>query len=176
MRQISVFLLLAAQAANADCALELGVPVTAATEMRRMAPLVAPETLMVLGAMESGFDEDARSPADALGILQVTPTAAWEVWLVARKRRADAVWLKHCSHLPEPSDESILKHNIRFGACYWRLVSEQMQGNVALTLAAYNGGYRQTERLAAGKRVATETAQYISKYLYLVERSPSCRK
>lgn len=178
LRQISVIMLLAAQTANGDCALELGVPNTTATEMRKLKPLVSPETLMVLGAIESGYDADARSQAGALGLMQVTQTAAWEVWLESRRRRGDKVWARFCGTLPEPTEELLIdvRHNIRFGACYWRLVSEQMAGNLALALAAYNGGYRQTERLQAGKRIATETAQYISKYMYITERSPSCKR
>jgi len=76
---------------------------------------------------ESKFT-DATSHAGAKGLMQITPATAEEI---ARLSGATAF------ELDDLSDPDI---NIRYGAFYLRYLMDRYEGNLVLTLAAYNGG------------------------------------
>lgn len=84
----------------------------------------------VYGVMrqESAFVSDARSPAGALGLMQLMP---------ATGRMAGRA-LK----LPIKTNEAILKieNNLRLGARYLRTVLDQNDGHQVLATASYNAG------------------------------------
>lgn len=84
----------------------------------------------VYGVMrqESAFVSDARSPAGALGLMQLMPATG----------RLAGKSLK----LPIHTDEAILKieNNLRLGARYLRTVLDQNAGHQVLATAAYNAG------------------------------------
>jgi len=77
---------------------------------------------------ESAFWEDARSPAGALGLMQVMPRTARET---ARRLGMGNI-----------STQSLLKAetNIPIGSQYLKQVYEQFDGNMILATAAYNAG------------------------------------
>jgi soluble lytic murein transglycosylase len=79
--------------------------------------------LLSLIRQESAFNIRARSPAGALGLMQVMPTTARRV---ARIRRA--------SELLDPNT------NIRVGSKYFSHLMRNYNGDAELALAAYNAG------------------------------------
>jgi soluble lytic murein transglycosylase len=79
--------------------------------------------ILSLIRQESAFNTRARSPAGALGLMQVMPTTARRI---ARIRRA--------SELLNPSV------NIRVGSKYFSNLMRNYNGDAELALAAYNAG------------------------------------
>ncbi|MFP4313938.1 MAG: lytic transglycosylase domain-containing protein [Alphaproteobacteria bacterium] len=77
---------------------------------------------------ESVFDQDARSPVGALGLMQLMPATAEQV---ARK-----MGVSHSkSWLTMRPD-----HNIRLGSAYLQEMLERYEGAYPLAIAAYNAG------------------------------------
>ncbi|HRD66266.1 MAG TPA: transglycosylase SLT domain-containing protein [Candidatus Competibacter sp.] len=77
---------------------------------------------------ESGFRSDARSPAGALGLMQLMPATGLQI---ARELRDEA------------TDASVLLRtdtNIRYGVQYLQRMLERLQNNPVLATAAYNAG------------------------------------
>jgi peptidoglycan DL-endopeptidase CwlO len=93
--------------------------------------------LVAVAQVESRFDANARSRADARGLLQVTPTTARELRLDVDK----------------PSS------NVLAGARYLRLMIERFQ-RTDLALAAYNAGPTVVDRL--GRAPSSETQTYVA--------------
>jgi soluble lytic murein transglycosylase len=77
---------------------------------------------------ESAFNDRAKSPAGALGLMQLMPSTAKEV---ARKLgyNYQASWLTKYPH-----------HNIKLGTAYFEQLLDQFGGSYPLAIAAYNGG------------------------------------
>jgi len=82
---------------------------------------------------ESGYDADAVSPADAIGLMQVLPSSA------ARLAERLGVRFRR-EHLFEP------RQNIRLGAAEIASVWRQMDGQQPLAIAAYNAGVARVRR------------------------------
>lgn len=84
----------------------------------------------VYGVMrqESAFVSDARSPAGALGLMQLMP--------------ATGRWVGRALKLPIKSNDAILniENNLRLGARYLKTVLDQNDGHHVLATAAYNAG------------------------------------
>jgi peptidoglycan DL-endopeptidase CwlO len=93
--------------------------------------------LVAVAQVESRFKPDARSQADARGLLQVTPTTAAELKL----------------NVNDPSS------NVLAGARYLRLMLNRFQ-RTDLALAAYNAGPTLVERL--GRAPSQETQTYVA--------------
>jgi len=93
--------------------------------------------LVAVAQVESEFKANARSQADARGLLQVTPTTAAELKL----------------NVNDPSS------NVLAGARYLRLMLNRFQGT-DLALAAYNAGPTVVERL--GRAPSQETQTYVA--------------
>jgi peptidoglycan DL-endopeptidase CwlO len=93
--------------------------------------------LVAVAQVESQFKPNARSQADALGLLQVTPTTAAELKL----------------NVNDPSS------NVLAGARYLRLMLNRFQ-RTDLALAAYNAGPTLVERL--GRAPSQETQTYVA--------------
>jgi soluble lytic murein transglycosylase len=82
---------------------------------------------------ESGFDPSAVSPARAVGLMQLLPETARPI--------ADELSLPHDdARLTSPP------YAIRVGAHLLRKLLDQFHGDVALAVAAYNGGADSVER------------------------------
>ena len=109
---------------------------------------------MAVMAVESGFDANAQSHAGAKGIMQLTPIAVQEV----RDRNP------HC--VPANFDPLNQHHNIYVGMCYLKLLEDDYK-QLPLVLAAYNGGGRQARQLAKLQGMDSETANYVTKVLYV---------
>lgn len=86
-----------------------------------------PMLMLSLIRQESAFNRGARSPAGALGLMQVMPSTAR---LFGRVRK---------SQLLDPSV------NMKIGSKYFALLARRFDGDVELALAAYNAGPRKVD-------------------------------
>jgi soluble lytic murein transglycosylase len=77
---------------------------------------------------ESMFDTDARSPAGALGLMQLLPTTAQET---ARK-----IGINHSTEWLTSKPD----HNIRLGSAFLARLLDKYDGAYPLAIAAYNAG------------------------------------
>jgi len=83
---------------------------------------------------ESAFTRDARSPAGALGLMQLMPATARQL----APRIGLRTRLRY--HLLSPET------NIRLGTAYLRQMLDQMKANRVLATAAYNAGPNRVQR------------------------------
>lgn len=83
---------------------------------------------------ESTFDPDIRSPAGAMGLMQLMPTTAEEAAREAKLEnfRADEV--------------TVPEVNLQLGSFYLAKMLDKFEGNAALAAAAYNGGPQAVSR------------------------------
>jgi soluble lytic murein transglycosylase len=86
-----------------------------------------PDLVWAVMRQESNFDEDAVSPARAVGLLQLLPETAKTVAESAQLPYDDA-------RLTSPP------HNIALGALYLKDLLARFKGNVPLAVGGYNGG------------------------------------
>ncbi len=95
---------------------------------------VEPALVHALIRQESMFDFEARSPAGALGLMQVMPATAQAV---ARQTglRHETSWLTS-----RPS------HNIQIGATYMAQMLNRYKGSYPLAIAAYNAGPNRVDK------------------------------
>jgi soluble lytic murein transglycosylase len=96
--------------------------------------------VMSLIRQESAFNEKARSPAGALGLMQVMPRTAR---LVERTR--------HRPNLYDPNN------NVRIGSKYFSTLLKRYDGDTELALAAYNAGPERVEQWVKRYNVARRT-------------------
>ena len=87
-----------------------------------------PSVLYSIIRTESAFMEDARSPAGALGLMQVMPATGRET-----ARRIGAT-LSSARELLDP------KKNVTIGSAYLKQVLSRFGGSFSLAAAAYNAG------------------------------------
>ena len=100
---------------------------------RKLFPLVRKEALnvdpilaMALIRQESGFQPNARSRVGALGLMQLMPETARRTWGKGHSRKVNSLF--------DP------RTNVRVGAQYFQQLVRQFEGDVDLSLAAYNAG------------------------------------
>jgi soluble lytic murein transglycosylase len=108
--------------------------VAAAAEAAR----VDPTLLRAVMRRESGFRTEARSPAGAVGLLQIVPSTAARLSALLRLPEADG------DRLEEPSV------NIPLGAGYLALLVERF-GDPMVAIAAYNAGPNAVLRWTRGQ-------------------------
>jgi soluble lytic murein transglycosylase len=87
-----------------------------------------PAFIFAITRQESAFVVNARSPAGALGLMQVMPATGM---MMAKKER---LYLRH------PSELLNAEVNLQFGSKYLRYVMDKYQQNPVLAAAAYNAG------------------------------------
>lgn len=92
---------------------------------------IDPIWVVALVRQESMFDPDARSPADARGLMQLLPSTAKRVAGVDAGSDLD---------LSQP------RLNIELGTAYLRTLIDRFDGDVLKALAAYNGGEGAVDR------------------------------
>ena len=102
---------------------------------------VSADLIKAVAIVESGFDANARSPKGALGLMQLMPE-------VARRYGVD-----------NPYDP---RQNLRGGATHLSLLLDRYDGDLTLTLAAYNAGSGAVKRYG-GVPPYRETRDYIRK-------------
>lgn len=100
-----------------------------------------PELITAVALVESRFDQFAKSPKGALGIMQIMPATATELGL------------------DNPYDAET---NIAAGARYLRRMLDRFNGNLDLALAAYNAGPHRVQQYG-GVPPFNETRRYLIK-------------
>ena len=108
---------------------------------------IDPDLIKAIIKAESGFDRYAVSSAGARGLMQLMPGTAREM---------------------NVSDPFNPDQNIAGGVRYLRSLLKMFNGNVVLSLAAYNAGPNQVKRSRGVPRI-TETRQYIKRVLRYYE-------
>jgi len=116
--------------------LNLRFPMDYENEVRKIASnyKLDPAHVYAVIRQESAFDKDARSPAGALGLMQLMPKTGS---LTAKKHN---IPLASNSLLYEPDK------NITIGSAYLKQVMEEYDGNIVLASAAYNAGPHRVKR------------------------------
>lgn len=108
-----------------------------------------PEALILaVMAVESNFDPRALSDKGAMGLMQLMPGTARDLYV------ADA-W--------DPAQ------NIEGGARYLRLLANQYSGDLVKTLAAYNAGPEAVRRAGEAVPDIPETREYVRKVVALYQ-------
>jgi soluble lytic murein transglycosylase-like protein len=108
-----------------------------------------PEALLLaVMAVESNFDHRAVSEKGAVGLMQLMPATAKEMYVL------DAY---------EPAQ------NIEGGARYLRILANLYQGDMVKTLAAYNAGPDAVRRAGDAVPDIPETREYVRKVVALYE-------
>lgn len=105
-------------------------------------------------AAESAFNPAARSPANAVGLMQVTDLARQDAELYCKLAPVSMVLLY---------DPAV---NITYGTCYLRQALAHT-GSEQGALHMYHGGYRQWENWRAGRPVHPDTTVYVNRVLTL---------
>ncbi len=106
---------------------------------------------------ESALSETARSPAGALGLMQVTPATARSLARRHGLRYSGAAQLREADH------------NIRFGTTFMRELLDRFGQNPVLAAGAYNAGPEAVERWL-DERPAGEAAVWIENIPYFETR------
>jgi len=132
-----------------------------------------PEFMRILITMmrvESTFDATALSSKGAKGILQVTDIAVREIDTAVDSFANQNKYLRFVERCQGLEVDRLfeVEHNIRAGSCYLQLMRIRYGGYIA-ALITYNGGTRQLLRIQKGKRLATETLNYVTQILYWKE-------
>ena len=102
---------------------------------------IDPQLLFAIARQESAFSPDAKSPAGALGLMQLMPATAKQT-----ARRSGVNYRYHDLLKPEP--------NIKLGSRYLNSLLSQFDGNRILAAAAYNAGPNRVKkwlRVSEGK-------------------------
>jgi len=93
-----------------------------------------PGWIFALIRQESMFIADAKSPAGALGVMQIMPDTGRRIATLLGE------------NFPNPSLLLSPENNIRYGTCYLRMRLEDLHNNPILATAAYNAGPRMVRR------------------------------
>ena len=125
-----------------------GAVVRAPTQLRASIETAArsydlsPELIEAVAAAESRFKADARSPAGAIGVMQLMPATARDLGV----------------------DPQLPGQNIRGGTAYLRMLLNRYAGDVVKALAAYNAGPGAVDR-HGGVPPYAETRAYVARIL-----------
>lgn len=146
--------------------LQLRFPVDYVDSVNRIARRnrLDPGHIYAVMRQESAFNKDARSPAGAMGLMQLMPKTGQ---ITARKNRIGLSSSREL-YLPEK--------NIQIGSAYLRQMMEQYDQNLVLASAAYNAGPHRVVRwlpkkgvMAAANWIAripfNETRKYVQRIL-----------
>ncbi len=104
------------------------------------------ELLLAVMAVESSFNASALSEKGAMGLMQLMPGTARDMYV---------------------SDAWAPEQNIEGGARYLRILANQYEGDLIQTLAAYNAGPEAVRRAGGTVPNIPETQAYVRKVLAL---------
>jgi len=118
-------------------------------------------------AIESKFNTDAVSSAGAVGLTQVIPKYAKE-------------FAERCGmNDVRPEDLKNPDINLLVGACRFKALLDNFNGNTAAALVAYNAGLAsdQLKQLKSLKNITNvESSSYVVKWLYLKDKADAQMK
>ena len=116
------------------------------TEVRRGSSLsgLPPDLIYAIIRQESLYRADARSSADAIGLMQLLPETA---------RRTAKSW-----GLPAPSNSSLVipSVNVPLGSAYLRSMLDRWDGQAPFAIASYNAGPGAVKRWLPAAPMATD--------------------
>ena len=116
------------------------------TEVRRGSSLsgLPPDLIYAIIRQESLYRADARSSADAIGLMQLLPETA---------RRTAKTW-----GLPAPSSSSLVipSVNVPLGSAYLRSMLDRWDGQAPFAIASYNAGPGAVKRWLPAEPMATD--------------------
>ncbi len=126
--------------------LEIRFPLDFVDQIRKYASARKLDPAYVYGIVrrESAFDERARSPVGARGLMQLMPATARRV-----ARRLNERW-RSLRSLEDPDT------NLRYGTAYFRSLLERLGGHFVLATAAYNAGPHRVERWLPAHTLAAD--------------------
>ena len=124
--------------------------------------------LMVMLAVESGYNQKAVSSVGAIGIGQITKIAKAQVYI--SQQDAEPA----CRNLPK-LNRYRLKDNLKLSYCYYSYLTKLSKGSTILSVAGYNGGPSTWNRITKGLSINSETANYVTKFYFIKERIRECR-
>jgi soluble lytic murein transglycosylase len=113
---------------------------------------------ITLVAIESRFDNKAKSHAGAVGLAQIVTKYAQD-------------FAKHCNMEISDSDVATPEINLMLGACLFRSLKQEY-GNTSMALVGYNAGKFSTQlkQLKAQSNITNiETVNYVTRFHYLQE-------
>lgn len=126
----------AANAAGLHNDLTVRFPIAHMVEYRRMSHTTGVPLTMLLAItrQESAFDPEARSHANARGLMQLLPTTA--------------EWVARRAKLGRPTTTSLYRPstNIEIASHYLAMLLQRYNGSRPLAAAAYNAGERRVDR------------------------------
>ncbi|MFK7915450.1 MAG: transglycosylase SLT domain-containing protein [Pseudomonadales bacterium] len=126
----------AANAAGLHNDLTVRFPIAHMVEYRRMSHTTGVPLTMLLAItrQESAFDPEARSHANARGLMQLLPTTA--------------EWVARRAKLGRPTTSALYKPstNIEIASHYLAMLLQRYNGSRPLAAAAYNAGERRVDR------------------------------
>ncbi len=120
--------------------------------------------LVAVGIVESGLRQEARSTANAVGVMQITTEAEEHIRVIQRQE------VRQTRGPPKPYTilfRTKLSTNIMLGAKYLELALIESGGSVEGALVMYNSGYYGLTRWKNNETVPNETAQYVLRVLRL---------
>lgn len=115
--------------------------------------------LLAVAWVESHMDPGAKSPAGAIGLLQLTPQGALEASLecnlpkLVQPRQLDRLLDRRTS--------------IVYGSCLLKKYLSESGGNWSAALMLYNGGYRQLTNYLGRRHLTAETQDYVRDVFYI---------
>lgn len=146
--------------------LEIRFPLAYTTAVKKEAEVntLDPAWILAVARQESVMMPDARSPAGALGLMQLMPATGRQI---AQQMKSG---LNDLQQLLRP------ELNIRFGSFYLRQLSHKFDGHTALATAAYNAGPHRVQQWAPEQQSIdadiwidtipyAETRQYVRRVL-----------
>jgi soluble lytic murein transglycosylase-like protein len=138
-----------AHAPIASPALHSTGAVTARLQHAANAQALSPDLVNAVAWAESRFNDHARSPAGAMGVMQLMPATAASLGV-------------------DPADPA---QNAQGGAAYLRQMLDAFDGDITLALAAYNAG-PQAVRAHGGMPPYGETRAYVDHVLsYMADQA-----
>lgn len=104
--------------------------------------------LIAIASKESAFNDSAKSPMGAQGLMQIMPLTAMNMCEYLRMTYADTMLFD-------------AKYNIRLGARFVNQLMTRFNNDTAAVIAAYNGGESTGAKYKAGLPIFEETKKYI---------------
>lgn len=108
--------------------------------------------VMAVIYVESTFRNNVISPANAHGLMQMTPIAVREAERYCQLPEIDSM-----DQMLDPYT------NVKYGTCYLSYTLGQTENNWEHSLIMYNGGKKQLDNYLSSRSMASETVEYVKK-------------